>query len=148
MKNLAFVIGVIIMTLLLGCTIKNPQLKAKKVIREHFKLTLNDYKSYEPLVYGELVRVNSFIEVKDQLTNMVKTFDSLFAAGLTEENMRLMDYNIQKRDSIRNSNKNGPGWKMDHTFRARIPAGGYMLHHYVIYFDLDITEVKDIDEVE
>ena len=38
------------------------------------------------------------------------------------------------------------GWKMKHTFRARIPAGGYKLNDYIFYFDKEFSKVtKSID---
>jgi len=142
MKRLLLIVSQLIVIIFIsGCNTDDPMWKAKRVIRENFQMNLNDYKSYEPVEYGSLVVVKSISEVK-------QTLDSLFRRIDSETNTEEGSYEtwriLQSIDSIRKSVENGPGWKLDHTFRARIPAGGYMLHHYEIYFDPEITKVKKI----
>ncbi len=53
-----------------------------------------------------------------------------------------------RRESLMHAPNYGPGWKVQHTFRARVPLGGYMLHNYEIYLNVDLTQVKGIVDLD
>src|SRR5579862_4156486 len=60
-----------------SCGHKSPEERAKKLIDEQMKLTLNDYKSYEPVTFGKLD--SSFTDFKDDPKYIAdaKTADSV-----------------------------------------------------------------------
>lgn len=154
--------------LLLGCLIViacGQEHKAKRLIREEFKETLNDYKSYEPVSFGVL---SPIYELEKEATmspqQVLKSAQDDYATWtrLSEEYKNEYGEDSQKykeslevlaliKERLAEAEQADPvfeqkpkvviGWTMEHKYRARIPAGGYKLFNTRFVFDKDLTNV-------
>lgn len=147
--------------------------KAKKLIREEFKETLNDYKSYEPVSYGTLTPIYrmdkevllspqqelqsaqddyaSWTKLSEEYKNEYgedsqKYLESLEVLALMEERLNEAE---QLNPKLEQKPKEVIGWTMDHKYRARVPAGGFRLFVTRFSFDKNMTMVlstKDLTD--
>jgi len=149
--DLVIVWGLMCMVLLNSCGSSggnlSPERKAENAIREKFKYTLHDYASYQPVSFGVLTKLPSPSESAQRLLKNRAYLDSIAKANkdLKQDIEIYLEY---QQDSLSRSQNFGPGWKMQHTFRAKVPLGGYMLHNYMIYFNIDLTEVTGILDLD
>jgi hypothetical protein len=165
MKKILF-----ISLILSGCTFTKES-KAKKLINEELKMTLNDYKSYEPMKFGNLDTLyTSFYEspsyrkdsslYSDFFTLSLRlhdaaraaignnNFDTILHASKKYEDSAMFFLDKEKDDSI----KYIPffkGWKMEHSFRAKNAFGALIIQHYLFSFDKNLDSIiyiKNISE--
>lgn len=68
METAALSFSMMILTLLLSC--KAPETGTKKVIKDYLQLNLNDFRSYEPLEYGEMDCITEY----DVLVSKMQTY--------------------------------------------------------------------------
>jgi hypothetical protein len=150
---------------------KSPEEKAKDLINDQMRKTLHDYKSYEPVQFGNL---DSSFNTWEDLPEFIEADQKAkeFKKELLEfgENMELKvmswGYPTYKRrladvkDSAikyaklraRIIEQTGPvfnGWTMTHSFRAKNLSGNLQIAQYKYYFDDKLTKVtKVIDPSE
>ena len=130
-----------------GSSYISNEAKAEKAIREYFKYKLHDYDSYQIVSFGALTKLPSPAEAAQKLLKKRAFLDSLAAAD-KDQRKDIETYLEYLSDSIRIAPNYGPGWKVQHTFRAKVPLGGYMLHNYEIYLNVDLTQVKGIVDLD
>lgn len=147
--------------------------KAKKLIREEFKETLNDYKSYEPVSYGALTPIyrqdkevamtpqQKLQSAQDDYSTWIKLSEE-YKKEYGEESQKFKESlevlalikerisEAEQEDSIvEEKPKEVIGWTMEHKYRARVPAGGYKLSITQFVFDKNMTMVistKDLND--
>lgn len=172
MKRLLFTVSFFICTVL--CVSCGNQQKAKRLIRQEFKETLNDYKSYEPVSYSELSPVympdsevrdltpqeklksaqddyNSWVKLVEEYKQEYGENSDRYKEGLkTLEYVKgLLDEaekNAQAESSVKEKEKEIIGWTLTHKYRARVPAGGYKLFVNTFLFDENMTEVISVKD--
>lgn len=159
----------IVATLLFSCS--SPEKKAQRAIKEDLRLTLHDFKSYEPVQYGKLEIANSswddLPEVKSYLDSaddaLAKTKEYSEKADIYNfdySSSEYMEYNKMSSDYLNRAHyymgktdsiklhfiPQVIGWKMTHSFRAKNLGGNFKLGQYEFYFDKGITKViKSVD---
>jgi hypothetical protein len=164
-----FVSFFIVVTLLFSCS--SPEKRAQKAIKEDLRLSLHDFKSYEPVQFGKLEIANSSVEDLPEYNLCIAMADSFLKQGREyndKADMYDSDYSRDKyweyselsRSTLDSSQKyidkaksmelhfvpKVSGWKMAHSFRARTLEGNYKLDQYEFYFDKGITKViKSVD---
>jgi len=145
--------------------------KAKKAIKENLRLTLHDFKSYEPVQFGKIeVAMSSyadlpevkryldmaevFLETSQKFNDEAEIYGSEFSRD-SYLRYRKMSSNaldsasayMKKIDSIKLHFVPQPiGWKMKHTFRAKNLGGNFGITNYEFYFnDATSTVIKAVD---
>ena len=100
MKKVIFILLTLLSILITSCSQTNES-KAKKVIKEYFKETLDDYDSYSPMNYSELNMTETKWKLPKELepelvklTKVVKRINQQF--GYTIEITSDVDYYIEK----------------------------------------------------
>ncbi len=171
MRNLLCILPILF---LVSCS--TPEYRAKKMIREDFKTTLNDYKSYEPVNYS--VFDTLYTTLKNNSAYKTASFNLLSAKTdldfskkelrsrklLTylyskkevqeaEEQVKIDENRVNQCEKVVDSIKTCfqpqlVGVYLSHSFRARIPAGGYKLFNYEFLFDEDVTVILDKCDTE
>ena len=103
MKKVIFILLTLLSILITSCSQTNES-KAKKVIKEYFKETLDDYDSYSPMNYSELNMTETKWKLPKELepeliklTEVVKRINQQF--GYTIEITSDVDYYIEKIDA-------------------------------------------------
>jgi hypothetical protein len=70
-KFLFFVLSIFIIS---SCN--NPEGKAKKLVKEHLKLTMNDFSSYEPLEFSEMEILYSYYRFDSIYSNLSSDYSA------------------------------------------------------------------------
>jgi hypothetical protein len=148
--------------------------KAKKTIKENLRLTLDDYKSYEPVQYGKLEYAMSVWADAPEVTSLLKKETYYITKCLEyKEKYELYDFDVLSKDFTMYFDLSGVyldsaeyidekiktfetnftperiGWQMTHSFRAKTSAGNLKLNKYLFIFDNGISRViKAVDLAE
>lgn len=149
-----------IFVLLASCN--SQEKRTKKLINENMRTTLNDYKSYEPIEYGELEPTKTKFEQTadgkaidlEILAHLQKNNEYLdmginsvgmakFYMDLAEKEMKIADNLSYKRDQKARAYKGEDCWSLTHIFRAKNAGGIYGIHNSTYYFDKEITKIID-----
>jgi hypothetical protein len=167
MKTYFFIFSLVI--LLFSCS--SPERKAKKAIKEDLKLTMHDYKSYEPVQFGKLEvamsnwedvpEVKVYLAKADEFLKQYKEYDDkadiyhidysnstyLMYSKIANDYLALAKLYNEKADSIRlHFVPEVIGWQMTHSFRAKSLGGNFGIHQYLFVMNKDLTKViKSID---
>lgn len=157
--------------LIITSCVNNNEGKAKKLIKEHLKATMNDYSSYEPMEFSKLDSTYSdffsteeckkLINERDRLSDEQKTYKEYIekydSEKIDELYQNLFDdseveyYKITAK-IFRADSLYKPefiGWNMSHQFRGANAFGGKIIGMMTFYFNKDITiviEVVDLNE--
>ena len=160
------------MLILYSCT--SPENKAKKVIKEELKLTLHDFKSYEPVQFGKLElsysNYEDLSEVQTLLTNSEEflslcneyrdkadIYDSEYSrdkywiySAMATRYLDSAKANMDKINYIKlHFVSEVNGWKITHSYRAKSLGGNLGIHHYTFYLDKELKRVtKTVDVSE
>lgn len=145
--------------------------KAKKAIKDNLKLTLDDYKSYEPVQFGKLEYAMSIWADAPEVTNLLKK-ETYYIAKCQEykEKYTLYEFDVLGKDFTMYFDLSGIyldsaefidekiktfeanfvperiGWQMNHSFRAKTSSGNLRINKYLFIFDNNITRVtKAVD---
>jgi hypothetical protein len=162
MKTYFFIFSLVI--LLFSCS--SPENKVKKAIKEELRLTLHDFKSYEPVQFGKIETASSSWEYspevaicygkEEKFLSLCKEYgdkaDFYDYDHSSETYLKYYKLYNDYMDSIRLSNDKIDsiklhfvpeviGWQMIHSFRAKNLAGNLGMHQYQFVFDKDITHV-------
>jgi hypothetical protein len=152
--------------LIITSCVNNNERKAKKLIKEHLKATMNDYSSYEPMEFTPLDSTFSkFYDTKEWKT-MINERDIISEQmkeykGIIEKYDRKViidmyqkfydeseiEYNkiqskLFKADSL--FKPKFIGWNMLHQFRGANAFGGKIIGMMTFYFNKEITTVTDV----
>ena len=163
MKQLLLV--ALIAVTLVSCS-KSPEQKAKDLIKEEMKKSMNDFSSYEPVEYGKLdsVRTTFFSaeetmidywinKSKEDLQKMNDYID--FKIGDKD------DFNFYKEQDLKDIhmadslNKKVEkekaafkpefkGWVMAHKFRGKNKLGALVLNSNIYEFDKEVTKIVEV----
>lgn len=133
--------------MVIGCS--SPEKKMKYLITDHLKMTLDDWKSYEPVSFGEIKRTYvpddtdplclSYITKADSFLEEAKKYK-----GWEREYGILMDsvhFYADKSWKILRPE----GWRISHTFRSSNEKGVTTIKSYWFVFDEDITKITLTD---
>lgn len=140
---------------LIGCS--SPEKKFKKAIKEELRLTLHDFKSYEPVQFGklevaesiytdlpivseyldkseaDLKLVHEYNDKADIYDNSYSRDEYWYYSRLSSEALNSAKKYLEKIDSIKLHFKPTViGWQMAHTFRAKNLGGNLGIHHYLL----------------
>ena len=151
---------------LLLITCSSPEKKAQKAIKEELRLTLNDFKSYEPVQFGKLEvasskyedepdydfysgKADSYLKVSKEESDKADIYNSEYTRDqfiLYEKiSIQLLDsakHYLDKADSIKLHFVSKPiGWQITHTFRAKNQLGGLGIHSYLFILNQELTKV-------
>lgn len=162
MKIYAFILPLAL--LFVSCS--SSESKAKKAIKEDLKLTLHNFKSYEPVQFGKLEVASSkfddILEVKlyldkseaflksyDEYKSKAEIYDSEYTRDKYNEYSKisraLLDSArviLDKVDSIKlHFVSKTIGWQMTHTFRANSLGGNLGIHNYLFTLNPELTKV-------
>jgi hypothetical protein len=162
MKASTFILTLVL--LLVSCS--SPESKAKKAIKESLRLTLNDFKSYEPVQFGKLevasskytdvpelnlykIKADSYIKSTKEEIDKAEIYNSDYTryksvsyAKVAEKFLDTAKIYIHKQDSIRLHFVSEPiGWQITHTFRAKNQLGGLAIHTYLFTLNQELTKV-------
>ena len=154
----------ILAMLMVSCS--SPESNAKKAIKEELRLTLHNFKSYEPVQFGKLevanskfddiLEVNLYLDLSDAFLKKSKEFsdkadiyDSEYSRDeyykYRNASHQLLDsakYYVDKVQSMKSHFVSKPiGWQMTHTFRANSLGGNLGIHTYLFTFNQEITKV-------
>jgi hypothetical protein len=155
--------------IVLSCT--SLESKAKKAIKEELRLTMHDFKSYEPVQFGKLeVAMSSyedepavgkyldkaevFLDTSQKLRETADSYEYGYSKDLywryTEQAKIALDSAsayMGKVDSIKlHFAPEAIGWKMKHTLRAKTLGGNFGLNQYEFYLDKECKKVsKTVD---
>lgn len=145
----------------------SPEEKAQKTIIESLRLSLHDYKSYEPVQFGKLDSAYSKLEDLPMIIISLEAFnkaDKEFKSELEEAKIYAASYytynqySYHKRlanlalaqmtlnEPIIDSAKKGfrpefVGWKMQHSYRAKNLSGNLGIHHYMYFLNKSLDSV-------
>jgi hypothetical protein len=148
--------------------------KAKKAIKENLKLTLDDYKSYEPVQYGKLEYAMSIWADDPEVTQLLEK-ETFYIKKCQEyqKKYQLYDFDVMGKDFQMYFDLSGLyldsaeyidkmitdfeagfvperiGWQMTHSFRAKTSDGNLRLNKYLFIFDNEvnrITQTADLSE--
>jgi hypothetical protein len=148
------------------CSCLSLEDKAKKTIKENLKLTLDDYKSYEPVQYGKLEYAMSIWADAPEVTNLLKK-ETYYITKCQEYKAKyeLYSFDVLGKDFSKYFELSGVyldsadlidekiktfetgfvpqriGWQMTHTFRAKNKDGNFALNKYLFIFDKNMTRV-------
>ena len=154
---------------LIGCS--SPEKKFKKAIREELRLTLHDFKSYEPVQFGKieaaesvytdlpevgnyLGKSESYLKLVNEYNDKADIYDNDYSrekyrqySSLSSEALYNAKKYMEKVDSIKlHFDPKIIGWQMTHTFRAKSLGGNLGIHHYIYIVDKEYKKVlKTID---
>ncbi|WP_306505907.1 hypothetical protein [Alistipes ihumii] len=172
MRKFLLLFAAIACAALVGCS--NPEKQAKKLVRQQLKETLHDWNSYESVKFGTLDSVyttvfdnpeykimsDEFIELVNEMGSAMDDYKRyrnmgyLFASERKAAYDRMTEYNNIceplkfKMDSIKNIFvPEFKGWSIDHSFRANNLAGHKGIHHERYYFDKEITQIVDSEDI-
>jgi len=162
MKTYAFIFTLLL--LLVSCS--SPESKAKKAIKEELRLTLHNFKSYEPVQFGKLEVASSkfddvpevklYLDMSDAFLTKSKEYsikadiyDSEYSRDeywkYEKVSMSLLDsakVYLDKVESIKLHFVSKPiGWQMTHTFRANSLGGNLGIHNYIFTINQELTKV-------
>ena len=129
-------------------------------------MTLNDFKSYEPVQYGKLEvdsskytdipevtlynsKFDAFMKVSQEESDKSDIYITASTIDVAESYLKLSkqfldsaDVYIKKVDSIKLHFVSKPiGWKITHTFRAKNLMGGLGLNTYLFTINQELTKV-------
>jgi hypothetical protein len=156
--------------LLFSCS--SPENKAKKAIKEELRLTLHDFKSYEPVQFGKLEIASSnyidlpetniylsksdaFLTSSKEYSDKAEIYDSDYSRDKYWEYTKISNQfldsaklYINKVDSIKlHFVSKEIGWQMTHSFRAKSLGGNLGIHRYLFILDKDLSKViKSVDQ--
>jgi hypothetical protein len=168
MKTNALIITVVL--LLFSCS--SPEKKAQKAIKEELRLTLNDFKSYEPVQFGKLETASSnytdlpeiknyldktdaFLETYKEYNDKADIYDSDYSRDkywvyrkMATELLDSAKYYSDKVQTIKlHFVPETIGWQMTHSFRAKSLGGNLGIHHYLFVLNKDLSKViKSVDQ--
>jgi hypothetical protein len=163
MKNI--LLFTLISLILSSCS--NNEKKAKKLIKDYLKTTMNDYSSYEPMEFSKLDSTKSMFESSERgkslldlqqitlkaatfnMEQMAKTYnspliDSLFNQSFKRD-MRESDslFDLIKRER-EHFKPELIGWEISHTFRGKNGFGGTIINNIGFRFDINLTEIIEV----
>ena len=147
---------------LVSCS-KSPEQKAKDLIKEEMKKSMNDFSSYEPVEYGKLDSSFSVLDISTEQLSFdaySKEAKKILGDMEIEAVSNLDDYKIDKvyfdsykfkMDSVskiidakaKSFKPEFKGWKMSHKFRGKNKMGAVVLNSNIYEFDKDITKIVD-----
>ncbi len=156
-----------ILFLLISCN--SPEKMAKTAISENLKLTLNDFKSYEPVEFGKLdssmskyeksPRGQALLDSSDKYSGAYKHLNDRLAYE-SDPRIALVILNLankrleQSQSFVKQFNKEAPfykpqfiGWKMQHSFRAKNLAGNFGINHFLFYLNPELTKVIQTSDI-
>jgi hypothetical protein len=156
-----------ILTLLLilnSCS--SPESKAKKAIHENLRLTLHNFKSYEPVQFGKLEiaysnyidlpeievyldKSEAFLKNSDEYSSKANIYDSDYSRDKYYEYSKISralldsaEVYSRKIEYIKTHFLSKRiGWQMTHTFRANSLGGNLGIHKYLFTLDPELTKV-------
>jgi len=154
---------------LLSCS--SLESKAKKAIKEELRLTMHDFKSYEPVQFGKLeVAMSNYIDAPEVGIYLDKAEDFLNKSSEYLDKADIYDYDKSStiyliyfrggsayldsakiyQEKIETFKRNFVpeviGWKMQHTLRAKSLGGNFGLNQYEFYLDKECKKViKTVD---
>lgn len=150
-----------------------PVKKAQWLIDSAVKVSLHDYKSYEPVVFGKLDTAYSKVEDNPELKDLQEAFDKANRDGESElEEAKIYAGSYYTRDEAEYHNRLAKidlvrmigvqtrmdslkrtfvpivtGWKMEHSYRAKSLGGNFGIHHYMYYFDPGLSTILKYEDV-
>ena len=167
MKNI--LLGLLL--LFVSCS-TSPINKAKGLIKEDLKKSMNDFNSYESVEFGKLDSVYTSLETDTEYIQVNASYDIYkkqlkknldeYLLDIESGDKRLMDLDKKYKDiyqgkvdsigKIRAKIESDfrpvfKGWKVEHTFRGKNKLGALVLNKYVFYFDKDFTKVIDAESI-
>jgi hypothetical protein len=163
-KILSLVLIVMVFT---ACT--NNEKKAKKLIKEYLKTSMNDFSSYEPVEFSKLDSTFSYYrdtdegkKLKGQLKSTMESWQwwselaqNASSPTASEVYLKYSKENGIKYDSLQNLDSIAEqsfkpehiGYAMSHKFRGKNALGAIMLNESGFYFDKDLTKVTDVIDI-
>ena len=133
------IILLIISTAILGSCNLTQEQKAHNLIEANLKETLNDYKSYESVKFGSLVKVSQNTLLKE-LQDQARV-DSCFG--------RVNPSLVQRIDSLKKMKPDSTsGYTIIHQFRAKNRLGAYVLMQYKYFFSSDLKRIIKTEDTE
>lgn len=172
MKRILLLFAAIACVAFVGCS--NPEKQAQKLVKQQLKETLHDWNSYEIVKFGTLDSVYTTVfdnleykTMSDEFIKLVSEIKSamddykryqnmgyLFASERKAAYDRMTECNNIceplkfKMDSIENIFVSEfKGWSIDHSFRANNLAGHKGIHHERYYFDKEMTQIVDSEDI-
>ena len=147
--------------------------KAKSLIKEELKKSMNDYSSYEPVDFGKMDSVYTNLETDSTFIMIDVAYESYkeqqkknldeYLADITTGDKELMgidkkqnDIYAGKIDSIgklrakvlSTFKPDFKGWRLEHTFRGKNKLGALVVNKYAFYFDKGITKILDSQSLD
>ncbi len=172
MRKFLLLFAAIACAAFVGCS--NPEKHAQKLVKQQLKETLHDWNSYESVKFGSLDSVyttvlenpeyktmsDEFVELVNEMRSAMddykryKDMGYLFASERKAAFDKMTECNNIceplkfKMDSIENIFvPEFKGWSIDHSFRANNLAGHKGIHHERYYFDKEITQIVDSEDI-
>jgi len=160
-----------IILVVVACNNSNER-KAKKLIKEYLKTTMNDFSSYEPVEFSELdssfsnyyeseegKKLNERMEnkmeyIKDTRERVDRFIQQGYSKELIETFQGFYDESQREFDSLFHADIQArqsfipefDGWLMSHKFRGKNAFGGVILNEYIFHLDKDLTKVTDFTD--
>jgi hypothetical protein len=171
MKLTKSILALVIISVGTVLSCSSPERKIKKAIYEELRLTLHDFKSYEPVQFGKLEVAESvftdlpevseyldksetYLKLVDEYNDKADIYDSDYSrdkyylySRLSSEELNNAKKYLEKVDSIKlHFDPVNIGWQMSHSFRAKSLGGNLGIHHYIFIVDKEYKKViKTID---
>ena len=171
MKPLKSLLILILFSFIFAYSCSSPEKKIKNIIKEELRLTLHDFKSYEPVEFGkievamssleDLPEVQKYLNKAEGFTKLYKEYgdkadiysydysSSLFRTyyGMYSSYIDSAKKYLEKLKYIElYFSPEQIGWQMKHTFRANNLAGNLEIHHHLLVVDKEYKRViKSID---
>lgn len=156
--------------ILVGCNSSNDK-KARKVIKEYLKSSMNDFSSYEPVEFSSLDSTFSTFfdtdegeKLNDEIRETYdrsRTFYDVMSKykhnpkitelyeKLYQDNERMADSLIEIKNKAELAYKTEhEGYKLNHKFRGKNALGAFMLYELVFFIDKDISKVINVVDKE
>ncbi len=160
MKQLLCLLSLVV--ILSSCS-KSPEQKAKDLIKEEMKKSMNDFSSYEPVEYGKLdsaitpidtfgdsISYNSALQTMENAKKEMIEFADTKSIAADYQNK----YDKGKKESdslkividkkIKEYKPVFKGWVMVHKFRGKNKLGALVLNSIIYEFDKEITKIVDV----
>lgn len=145
--------------------------KAQKTIKEQLRLTMHDFKSYEPVNFGKLEVAMSVWEDSPEVEALMsKEAEFVDQANIFLDKAKIYDYDTSSPLYLKNyraflDNLDSSkvydekiesfkihfvpeviGWKMQHSFRGKNLGGNFGIAYYEFYLDKECKKViKTVD---
>jgi hypothetical protein len=140
----------LVLIVLVFSACNNNEKKARKLIKEYLKTSMNDFSSYEPVEFSTLDSTYSSYEESEESHRLKEEIKNTRLA-VFDISVDYFDYK-KKIDSLigvdsllsKSFIPDHNGYAMSHKFRGKNAFSAIMLKEYGYYFDKDLTKVTDV----